>query len=271
MNVLVFDIETVPDTKAGRLLHRLEGLSDTETANAMSLLQREKAGHDFLPAHLQKIIAISVVLRTQHKVAVWSLGTLEDDEKDLITRFYDGINSYSPMLISWNGSGFDLPVLHYRSLIHRVAAARYWENGSHDMQFRYNNYLNRYHERHTDLMDVFAAYQSRCYAPLDEIAKLLGLPGKMGMHSNDVWAAYQANQLSEIRHYCQVDVLNTYLVYLHYQFIRGKLSDSALATEAQLLHDTLVKEAHPHLLAFVQAWKQESFSALTTIEPKTSK
>ena len=69
-------------------------------------------------------------------------------------RFFDGIERYSPTLVSWNGGGFDLPVMHYRALINGVTAPRYWETGNDDASFRYNNYLGRYHWRHTDLMDV---------------------------------------------------------------------------------------------------------------------
>jgi hypothetical protein len=62
-------------------------------------------------------------------------------------RFYDGLERYTPDLISWNGSGFDLPVLHYRSMRHNVVAPRYWEMGEEDASFKWNNYLNRFHWR----------------------------------------------------------------------------------------------------------------------------
>src|SRR5204863_166210 len=110
---------------------------------------------------------------------------------------------------SWNGGGFDLPVLHYRSLFHRISAPRYWEMGDHDHTFRWNNYLNRYQFRHTDLMDLLALYQNRAYVPLDQMATLLGFPGKMGMSGHRVWEYYQAGKIGEIRHYCETDVLNT--------------------------------------------------------------
>ena len=89
-------------------------------------------------------------------------------------------NAIHPDLVSWNGSGFDLPVLHYRCLRHGVRAARYWEHGDQDTGFRYNNYLSRFHWRHLDLMDVLCAYQARGRASLAAIASLLGLPGKLG-------------------------------------------------------------------------------------------
>jgi predicted PolB exonuclease-like 3'-5' exonuclease len=142
---------------AGRRLYKLDNLSDKEVAEAMFLLRREKTGNDFLPCHLQRIVAISVVLRVDRKLSVWSLGDLESAEKDLIQRFYDGLERYSPTLVSWNGGGFDLPVLHYRSLLHKIGAPFYWDTGENNSEFKWNNYLSRYHQRHTDLMDVLQA------------------------------------------------------------------------------------------------------------------
>jgi predicted PolB exonuclease-like 3'-5' exonuclease len=84
-----------------------------------------------------------------------------DPEPELVRRFFDGIDRFIPQIVSWNGSGFDLPVLHYRALMHGISAARYWDLGDDERDFRYNNYLNRYHTRHLDLMDVLSAYQPR--------------------------------------------------------------------------------------------------------------
>ena len=80
-----------------------------------------------------------------------------------------------------------LPVLHYRALLHKVAAPTYWETGDNQQNFRWNNYLSRFHYRHMDLMDLIAGYQNRAFAPLDDIASMLGFPGKMGMSGDKVW------------------------------------------------------------------------------------
>jgi predicted PolB exonuclease-like 3'-5' exonuclease len=146
-------------------------------------------------------------------------------------------------------------VLHYRALLHGIAAPRYWETGNEDQSFRWNNYISRYHERHTDLMDVLAAYQPRANAPLDEIAVLLGLPGKLGMSGAKVWDGYLDGNLDGIRNYCETDVLNTYLVYLRFQMIRGKLTPEAYESECRLVRDTLGKDNKPHLNEFLAAWQ----------------
>ena len=252
-NLVAFDIETVPDVAGGRRLLDLPDLDDHQVAEAMFNRQRVRSGSDFLRLHLQRVVAISIAMRRPDgQFRVWSVGTVESDERDLVERFFEGIERYTPVLISWNGSGFDLPVLHYRSLLHGVVAPRYWETGEEDSGFRWNNYLNRFHWRHTDLMDVLAGYQGRATAPLDEIATLLGFPGKMGMDGSKVWSSFQAGDVKGIRDYCETDVLNTYLVYLRFELIRGRLTQSAYSAELESLSQTLANSGATHLTEFQQ-------------------
>nr|NIO39499.1 3'-5' exonuclease [Burkholderiales bacterium] len=167
--VLAFDIETVPDVEGLRLLRDLSAdMTAAQVAERAFEERREQTGGDFLPLHLHRVVAISCLLRDRDSVRVWSLGEPQDAEKVLIQRFFDGIEKYTPQLISWNGSGFDLPVLHYRGMRNAVHAARYWDMGEDDRDFKYNNYINRYHTRHLDLMDLLAMYQPRASAPLDD-------------------------------------------------------------------------------------------------------
>ena len=254
MNVLVFDIETIPDIDGCRKLYDLHGLSDDDVARAVFQLRRQQAGTEFLRHHLHRIVAISAVMRHGEQFRVWSLGTPESDERDLLQRFFSGLERYSPRLVSWNGGGFDLPVIQYRSLLYRIDASHYWETGQNDTSFRYNNYLSRFHERHTDLMDVLAGYQPRASAPLDEIAMLCGFPGKMGMSGAKVWDAYQQGRIGEIRDYCETDVLNTYLVYLAWERNRGNLDQAAFDAECRQVREALQASGAQHLLDFEAAW-----------------
>lgn len=254
--VMVFDIETIPDVDGGRRLHGLQGLDDAAAAKSLSQLRLQKTGREFLAHHLQRVAAISVVLASREQVRVWSLGDEDAGEAELLRRFFDGIERYEPTLVTWNGGGFDLPVLHYRALIHGIAAPRYWDVGDDDRDFRYNNYLSRFHWRHIDLMDVLAGFQSRAVAPLDEIATLMGLPGKMGMSGAGVWDAWLSGNLTGIRQYCEADVLNTYLIFLRFEFMRGRLGEEALKQQQEALAAHLQNSGQPHLQAFLQAWQQ---------------
>ena len=139
--------------------------------------------------------------------------------------------------------------------MHGIQAPRYWDTGDDDRNFRYNNYLGRFHWRHVDLMDVLAAYQARAFVPLDQIATLLGFPGKMGMSGARVWDQFQAGAIREIRNYCETDVLNTYLVYLRFQLIRGHLQRAEYDSECERLASMLESAGQQHLSEFLDAWR----------------
>jgi hypothetical protein len=255
MNLLVFDIETIPDVQLGRRALGLTGLPDAQVAKAMFAGARAHSGSgsDFLPLEQHQVVAISCVLRSREQLKVWSLGDLQSTEADLIGRFFEGIDKYTPDLVSWNGGGFDLPVLHYRALRAGVQAPRYWEMGDEDREFRYNNYLSRFHWRHIDLMDVLSGFQNRARASLEDMAALLELPGKMGFSGDKVWDAYLAGKLPAIRNYCETDVLNTYLIYLRFEFMRGRLDANGLQAEQQRVRDMLQASGEAHHLEFLRA------------------
>ncbi|WP_058535286.1 3'-5' exonuclease [Legionella saoudiensis] len=252
MTILVFDIETIPDIESGRKLYDLHNLSDEDTAQAMFALRRAKVGNDFLPHYLQRICTISLVLSQGSTIKVWSLGDEQSDEKELITRFFAGIDKHTPTLISWNGSGFDLPVLHYRALLHGIPAPTYWESGENNQAFRWNNYLSRFHYRHMDLMDLIAGYQNKAFAPLDEISSMLGFPGKMGMSGSKVWEQYFAGDIKSIRNYCETDVLNTFCVFLRFELIRGVINQDEYHNSIERLKLYLSSESDKaHLQEFL--------------------
>jgi predicted PolB exonuclease-like 3'-5' exonuclease len=254
--ILAFDIETIPDVEGLRRLHGLDArLSDREVADMAFQLRRQASGHDFLPLHLHRVCAISCALRDRDSFRVWSLGVETDGEAILVQRFFDGIAKYTPQLVSWNGGGFDLPVLHYRALVHGVRARRYWDMGDDDRDFRFNNYISRYHSRHCDLMDLLSLYQLRACAPLDELAQLIGLPGKLGFDGSQVWDAYAGGRLVDIRRYCETDVVNTYLVFLRFQQMREALTPEQHRSECELVRNTLAASTEPHWKEFLAAWK----------------
>ncbi len=249
---LVFDIETVPDAELGRRLG-FEG-DDFSVGAQMLATREEETGSSFLPLEQHRVVAISTLLRSGDQLQVWSLGAVDSPEDDLVRRFFGGIDKLVPTLVSWNGSGFDLPVLHYRMLRHGIASPAYWESGERDRDFKWNNYLNRYHARHVDLMDVLSAYQARGRASLENVALLLGLPGKLGMSGDRVFDYWKAGRLAEIRAYCETDVLNTYLVWLRFELVRGLLSASGHEREIDRARAWLASREESHWREYDAAW-----------------
>jgi len=257
--VLAFDIETVPDVEGLRRLHALDQtLSDAEVAELAFQQRRAASGNDFLPLHLQRVVVISCALRVGKDFRVWSLAEPEQGEAEIIQRFFDGVEKFTPQIVSWNGGGFDLPVLHYRGLMHGLVAPRYWDLGDGDYpdsrEFKWNNYISRYHTRHLDLMDLLAMYQPRASVPLDELAKLIGFPGKLGMDGSKVWGAWQAGRIAEIRNYCETDALNTYLVAVRFLLMRGEFARAEYDAELAFVRAELERIGKPHWQEFLAAW-----------------
>jgi predicted PolB exonuclease-like 3'-5' exonuclease len=253
--VLAFDIETIPDCAGIRKLYELPAdLPDAEVAEVAFQKRRAASGNDFLPAYLQRVIVIWCVARDDEGVKIFSIGEPERDEKAIIGRFFDAVERKTPQLVSWNGKGFDIPVLNHRGLIHSICCARFWESGDEDPAFRYNNYINRYQTRHLDLMDQLAMFNNRNFAPIDDLARLAGFPGKQGIGGAQVWPAYRRGEIQAIRDYCEADVLNTYLLYLRFQAMRGLLNTDAYDAECRLLREYLGQRSEDHWREFLSLW-----------------
>ena len=253
--ILAFDIETVPDAAGLRRVYELPAdLSDAAVVECVVQKRRSQGGSDFLPLPYQMVVAIACALRDDNGFKVASVGSAQDAEPELIRRFFDLIDKHTPQLVSWNGGGFDLPVLSYRAMIHGVTAGRYWDWGDDDREFKFNNYLARYHTRHLDLMDVLSMYQLRASAGLDTMARLCGFPGKLGMDGSEVPAAIEAGRRDDVRRYCETDVMNTYLLYLRFRCLRGELTAVEYDEEMAFARERIAATGAPHWRQFLDAW-----------------
>ena len=248
---LAFDIETVPDAAGIRRLYDLpEDLPDHDVGEIAAQKRRVQTGSDFLPVYLHRVVVISCVLRNDEGLRVFSIGEPEANEAAAIRRFFEGIDRYVPQIVSWNGRGFDLPVLVNRGLQHAVGAACFWDTGRDNQDFRFSNYINRFHERHVDLMDLLSLYGGRG-SPLDDVARLSGFPGKIGIRANAVWESYRRGEFAAIRNYCEADCVNTYLLFLRFQLMRCVFDAARYAEECAVLE----KRAEPHWREFLELWK----------------
>jgi predicted PolB exonuclease-like 3'-5' exonuclease len=256
--VLVFDIESIPDVDGLRALRGASAADTDEQVYAAWLAERkEKGQNDFMPLHLQRVLVISCVFRNAEGLRIHSFVDRDgQSEGKVVQTFFHAVEKHTPQLVSWNGGGFDLPVLHYRGLRHGVEAGKYWDLGEDDREFKWNNYISRYHMRHLDLMDLLAMYSPKNNAPLDAMAKLCGFPGKLGMDGSQVYAQYLAGQTEDIRRYCETDVMNTYLVYCRFQKMRGGLTEAEYEQEIAMVKDTLgnLAPTESHWDEYLKAW-----------------
>jgi 3'-5' exonuclease len=256
--VLVFDIESIPDVDGLRALRGApQDATDAQVYEAWLAERKEKGQSDFTPLHLQRVLVISCVFRNAEGLRVHSFVDHDgQSEGKVVQTFFHAVEKHTPQLVSWNGSGFDLPVLHYRGLRHGVEASKYWDLGEDDREFKWNNYISRYHMRHLDLMDLLAMYSPKNNAPLDAMAKLCGFPGKLGMDGSMVYSQFLAGQTDEIRKYCETDVMNTYLVYCRFQKMRGGFTEAEYEQEIAYVKEMLGKLApdESHWDEYLKAW-----------------
>ena len=241
-DVIVFDLETVPDLAAFAAANELHGKTDAEV--------REALGKDFPKLVFHKIVVIGALVASRRDGAfqVDSLGApniADRTEAELIKAFVGRIDELKPRLISFNGASFDLPVLRYRAMVNRVSAPGLIARA----------YFNRYTDDALDLCDALASFDNRGKLKLNELARALGLPGKPdGIDGARVEEFVNAGRVKEVADYCETDVVNTYRVWLRYELFRGALDETQYeASEANLRAFILGKaNAKPYLLDLVK-------------------
>lgn len=219
---LVFDIETLTDLKAGAHLYHLD-LPQDDLEQALTKLRRQESGTDFQRLALHEIVCISGLWIDEQGLRLFSFSQEHWSEAELLAKFLSIFDKRHPTLVSWNGSQFDLPVILFRAMYHGLSAPSLFDQGELDQQKRYNNYQNRYHHRHVDLMDVMAMFNGRNFQKLDDVACVLGLPGKRGENGYHVPAYVKQAEWLKLSSYCEGDVLNTWLIYLRWLLLKGQL------------------------------------------------
>ncbi|QRN41815.1 MAG: 3'-5' exonuclease [Neisseriaceae bacterium] len=252
INILVFDIETIPDVSGIRILNNLgRDLSDNDVVQWAQQKQRSETGNDCIPLYLHQVVAISCCFCRDNKIDVKSIGNLQDSEKVIIQTFFDILKKYQVQLVSWNGVGFDLPVLQHRALVHGVIAGDYWNRYEFNSELKWNNCITHHCMKYCDLMNILAGYQDRACAPLHDMARLCGFPGKLGMDGAQVLQVYQQGGIEKIRNTCETDAMDIYLLFLRFQLMKGSIEEVEYLNKIQNLKDYLKSESSEHFLAYL--------------------
>jgi len=263
---LVFDIETRVDKDLVKDVYDPEGKLTPEEAYDTArdrLLEKSGQRSDFFPVPFHVPISIATLQADEH-YRIHSLGCLGADrfsETELINRFWEIFEGSRQVLVTFNGRGFDLPVLEARALKHGISLARYFEAG-----YRGNRYADTHH---IDLCDWMSNFGVARRGSLDVLAKLVGLPGKYNVKGDDVEHLFQQGRQKEINQYCTIDVLQTWVLFLRVELLRGRMDakrygEVVKGTREDLAHRAKVAGeggAENFLLDFLQRWKSESGEA----------
>lgn len=262
-SLFVFDIETIPDDKAAKNLLDLSGGTKAERRQALVdyHLKITDGKNGFLRQPFQKVVAISFlqadIIRDSDGERyvlneIRSGGDIHSSEEDLVKGFFSYLKKQPPRIVSFNGKNFDLPVLKYRAIKYGIAAPWLYKMGD-----KWNNYNQKYSlDWHCDLIDAFSDYGASARVKMNELCAVFNLPGKLGIDGSMVTDFYDQGKLKDIRDYCETDVANTYLLYLHYQHHTGNLShENFLSAQEDLAH-YLASESdeRPHLKEFLDEW-----------------
>jgi len=262
-DVIVFDIETVVDADAARRLLRLPGLSDVEARDALSdyFLEKTDGRNDFPRQPFHQVVAISYghLIREPgeegSELVMRRLATGGDkssSEQEMLEGFFQLIDKRAPQLVSFNGRGFDVPVLKYRAMTHGLSCPRWFREGD-----KWNNYESRYsRDYHCDLLEVLSDFGASARCSMDEVAAAFKVPGKLETAGDNVRQMFEDGQIEAIRDYCETDVLSTMLIFLRHQLFTGALSEGAYARAVFGVRNYLESESEsrPHLGEYLIAW-----------------
>ncbi len=234
---LVFDIESVADGRlVSRLRHPDERLEPAEAIRRYRDELMEKYENDFIPYTFQIPISVSVA-KVAADFRLIDLVLLDEPEfrPHVITEyFWRGWEKYRrPTLVSFNGRGFDVPLLELAAFRYGVAIPTWFNVAGKSFEQPRNRYNTH---SHIDLCELLTNFGStRFKGGLNLAANLLGKPGKMDVQGDMVQDMYDAGRLAEINGYCRCDVLDTYFVFLRSRVLVGQLS---LEVEQQIIVQT---------------------------------
>ncbi len=261
---LVFDIETRVDKELVKHIYDPEDCLTLEQAYDSArdqILKRSNQQSDFFPVPFHIPISIAT-LQADENYRIVSLGCLGADrfsESELIERFWQIFES-AQTLVTFNGRGFDFPVLEIQALKHGFSLGRYFGQDQGRSAYRSSRYNDAFHIDLCDFLSNFGAVYPR--NSLNLLAKLIGLPGKYTIEGEDVEYLYRQGRYKEINQYCMTDVLQTYLLFLRVELLRGKLTQDAYQSVMKAAGSDLLERASSagtenFLLEFLDRWNPE--------------
>lgn len=215
---LILDTESVPDGKLLSLVKYPEDKPSPEEAIARAQAEaRERSPNnsDFLPVSFQYPVAVCVV-RVASDFSLQAVAQLDAPAfrpREIVKKFWLGVACYKAKLVTYNGRGFDLPLMEYAAFRYGCSGRDYFLNSRN----RFNGQIDL-----CDWLSNFGA--ARLAGGLDLLSKLIGKPGKMEVSGDQVYAMHLAGKSQEINDYCMFDTIDTYFVFLRTRVLTGDIT-----------------------------------------------
>jgi 3'-5' exonuclease len=234
---LVFDVESVADAAlVAKLRYGAEALEPAVAVRRYRDELMEKHDSDFIPYSFQMPVSV-VVGKVTADFKLDDVVVLDEPQfrPHVITEnFWRGWEKYRrPTLVSFNGRGFDIPLLELSAFRYGISVPGWFQGGGKAFDQPRNRFNSAAHLDLCELLTNFGA--TRFTGGLNLAANVLGKPGKMDVQGDMVQDMYDAGRLAEINDYCRCDVLDTYFVFLRTRVLTGQIT---LETEHQLIADT---------------------------------
>ncbi len=241
--ICIFDIETIPDIEIIKKDSNYQDLSDYEATIKYLKNFEEESNTTFLPLTHHKIVALSAVIANDNFefITVGEFGKNSDKEEDIISHFFSYVEDKNPKFVTFNGRGFDIPLLLIRALKYNLSFRAFFEQENYNIgKNKWENYRQRYSEKfHLDLYDSIGQFGSVRNISLDKLSLMMNLPGKYSIDGSDVLDFFYQGKLNEIKEYCQSDTLNTYWLFLKYSLLQGLFSKDRYYELLEILKDKL--------------------------------
>jgi len=250
--ICVFDCETILDANLIRKSFKYEdSLNDLNVSLKAMEDYEAKKGTSFLPIPYHKVVAISAVIADDYGKFIKVNSIEGKNEKEMIENFLRFIDKHNPKLVSFNGRGFDIPMLFVRALKYNLSCPAYFEQDNQMLnKTKWENYRSRYSEQfHIDLLEVLGHFGAVRNLNLDTLCLMAGIPGKFDVSGDMVLELFYKNEIEKIKEYCESDVLNTYFLYLKYELLKGNI---VLEDYFSILNE--IKEKLPKNKSYTQAF-----------------
>lgn len=266
-----FDVEWVPDPVAGKVLYDLPAdMPDAEVIGEMWKRggATEEEPRPFLKTVLCKIVSLSMISRTVGeddgvKVSLHSIPHIggppeEREESRIITTFLEEVGKHKPQVVGYNSVRADLKILVQRAITNGLSIPQFARRPAKPWEGP--DYFSPASEWNVDMMQIVGG--NRSTPSLNELARLSGIPGKMGVDGNEVAPLWLEGKLDDIVRYNEFDAITTYLLWLRFAYFGGFFDKEKYATEQRLVGDLLERRqlngGNEHLKEYLKEWKRLS-------------